>query len=388
MKKNTLIICSRRTKSAPRLHNIYQTLKVKYDIFIAGDSKPEYLPKNKFMDISTNEKFLSRLKKIVALISYFLLYPIKFSHLKFLLKPNALNLFKKVSFKKIDLVVLHHIDLLPIIVYLKRKEKFKLIVNIHEYYPKEFNDQNNWSIMQLYWDNLCHEFLNSVDLFLSVNQSISNEFIKNFKVDKRKFILFPNVKEFRNLIPTTISKDKISLVHHGAAIPSRNIELMIKLMDFLPSNFELNLILVERNPSYLKYLKSLKSSQVKFLEPIDFVDIPQLLNKYDIGLYFLKPSNLNEEYSLPNKFFEFIQARLCIAISPVKEMRNLVLKYDLGIVAEDFNLEKFAKLLSDLSIDSIKRYKQNTNKAAYNLSKDFYNEKVLNEIEMLFLNTI
>ena len=36
MKKNTLIICSRRTKSAPRLHNIYQTLKVKYDIFIAG----------------------------------------------------------------------------------------------------------------------------------------------------------------------------------------------------------------------------------------------------------------------------------------------------------------------------------------------------------------
>ena len=110
------------------------------------------------MDISTNEKFLSRLKKIVALISYFLIYPIKFSHLKFLLKPNALNLFKKVSFKKIDLVVLHHIDLLPIIVYLKRKEKFQLIVNIHEYYPKEFNDQNNWSIMQLYWDNLCRNF--------------------------------------------------------------------------------------------------------------------------------------------------------------------------------------------------------------------------------------
>ena len=243
--KRILIICSRRTKSAPRLHNIYHTLNVKYVIFIAGDSKPEYLPKSKFKDISTKEKFLTRFKKTTVLISYFLLYPIKFSHLKFLLKPNAFNLYKKLSFKNVDVVVLHHIDLLPIIVYLKRKEKFKLIINIHEYYPKEFNDQNNWSIMQLYWDNLCHEFLNSVDLFLSVNQSISNEFIKNFKVDKRKFILFPNVKEFRNLIPTTISKDKISLVHHGAAIPSRNIELMIKLMDFLPSNFELNLILVD-----------------------------------------------------------------------------------------------------------------------------------------------
>ena len=112
------------------------------------------------------------------------------------------------------------------------------------------------------------------------------------------------------------------------------------------------------------------------------------LNKYDIGLYFLKPSNFNEEYSLPNKFFEFIQARLCIAISPVKEMRNIVLKHDLGIVAEDFNLKKFAKRLSQISIDSINKYKQNTNKVAYNLSTDFYNERVLNEIEMLFLNTI
>ena len=52
MKKKTLIICSRRTKSAPRLYNIYHTLNVKYDILIAGDSKPEYLPKNKFKDIS------------------------------------------------------------------------------------------------------------------------------------------------------------------------------------------------------------------------------------------------------------------------------------------------------------------------------------------------
>ena len=147
---------------------------------------------------------------------------------------------------------------------MKRKEKFKLIINIHEYYPKEFNDQNNWSIMQQYWDNLCHEFFNSVDLFLSVNQSISNEFIKNFKVDKRKFILYPNVKEFIDLIPTINSNDKIRLVHHGAAIPSRNIDLMIKLMDFLPSNFELNLILIERNPSYLKYLKSLKIHKLNF----------------------------------------------------------------------------------------------------------------------------
>ena len=381
--KRILIICSRRTNRAPRLNNTYNLLNSKYDITIAGDSQPTYISRRKFIELKTQKTSFSKLHRGLVLFLFMPLFPFKLSHLKYILKPNAFNLYKTLSFRKLDIVILHHIDLLPIICYLKRKEKFKLILNIHEYYPKEFDHQKNWLKMQTYWDNLCNEFMSHVDLFLSVNETISNEYLKQFKLDKSKFFIYPNVKKFEDLKPINSLKKQIRLVHHGAAIPSRNIENMIKLMDFLPQNYELTLILVERNPEYLKYLKSFESQRIRFLKPINFDKIPEHLNCYDIGIYFLEPSNFNEENSLPNKFFEFIQARLCIAVTPVNEMKKIVLENEIGIVSKDYDLNKFAEQLSKLSKKEIFRYKNNVHKVAFEYSSNFYEKRILNEFEKL-----
>ena len=383
MKKNTLIICSRRTKKAPRLNNIYNLLKSKYDIAIAGDSQPTYISRRKFIELKTQKTSFSKIHRVFVLFLFMPLFPFKLSHLKYILKPNAFNLYKTVSFRKLDIVILHHIDLLPVICYLKRKQKFKLILNIHEYYPKEFDGQKKWLKMQSYWDNLCHEFMSHVDLFLSVNETISNEFIKQFKLDDSKFFTYPNVKKFEDLKPINSLKKHIRLVHHGAAIPSRKIENMLKLMELLPINYELTLILIERDPSYLKYLKTFENKRIKFIKPIIFDDISSFLNDFDIGLYFLEPSNFNEENSLPNKFFEFIQARLCIAVTPVNEMKKIVLENEIGIVSKDYDLNKFAEQLSKISKKEIFRYKKNVHKVAYEFSSNFYDKRILNEIEKL-----
>ncbi len=223
----------------------------------------------------------------------------------------------------------------------------------------------------------------SVDLFLSVNNTISSEYIKNFSLDKNKFIFFPNVKKFVSLKPINNFNHSIKLVHHGAAIPSRKIENMIKLMDFLPQNFELTLILLERNPEYYKYLKSFESQRINFLTPIDFDKIPEHLNCYDIGIYFLEPSNFNEENSLPNKFFEFIQARICLAITPLNEMSKIVLDNDLGFVSKNFNVKHFAQELSKISKEEILIFKKNVDKIAPKFSLKFYEEIILNEFEKL-----
>ena len=158
---------------------------------------------------------------------------------------------------------------------------------------------------------------------------------------------------------------------------------MLKLMELLPINYELTLILIERDPSYLKYLKTFENKRIKFIKPIIFDDISSFLNDFDIGLYFLEPSNFNEENSLPNKFFEFIQARLCIAVTPVNEMKKIVLENEIGIVSKDYDLNKFAEQLSKISKKEIFRYKKNVHKVAYEFSSNFYDKRILNEIEKL-----
>ena len=109
--KRILIICPRRTKGAPRLNNTYNLLKSKYDITIAGDSQPTYISRRKFIELKTQKTSFSKIHRGLVLFSFMPLFPFKLSHLKYILKPNAFNLYKTLSFRKLDIVILHHIDL-------------------------------------------------------------------------------------------------------------------------------------------------------------------------------------------------------------------------------------------------------------------------------------
>jgi hypothetical protein len=90
-------------------------------------------------------------------------------------------------------------------------------------------------------------------------------------------------------------------------------------------------------------------------------------NAYDIGLYALPPVNLNRRFALPNKFFEFIQARLAVAIGPSLEMARLVNQYRCGIVADDFRPETLASALETLDGTAIASFKRASHAAANDL---------------------
>ena len=100
-------------------------------------------------------------------------------------------------------------------------------------------------------------------------------------------------------------------------------------------------------------------------------------------LIFFPPSNLNLKYCLPNKFFEFLQSRLCIATSPLVEIQRYVEKYDLGIVSENFNPQNLAQSLNKLSKNDIMRYKRQCHKNSQILSSEPNKNKILNIVDEL-----
>ena len=181
-----------------------------------------------------------------------------------------------------------------------------------------------------------------------------------------------------------VSKDKIKIIHHGYASPDRKIEGMIETMDYVDSRFRLDLMLVPNHQQdYYQTLQAMveKRKNVRILPPVPFEEIIPFTSQYDIGFYILKPANFNHLYALPNKFFEFIQARLMIAISPNPEMARLVKQYDLGIIAKDFSPQEMAKSLNSLSKEQILQYKENANKTAKILNAEKEGEKLLGILE-------
>jgi hypothetical protein len=69
--------------------------------------------------------------------------------------------------------------------------------------------------------------------------------------------------------------------------------------------------------------------------------------KYEAGIYLLKPLTSQLEVTLPNKFFEYIQARLPIFSGGLKEMDDLVTQYGIGINLGTFDPLEAAKIIKE-----------------------------------------
>jgi hypothetical protein len=114
-----------------------------------------------------------------------------------------------------------------------------------------------------------------------------------------------------------------------------------------------------------------------------FCDLPRYLNQYDVGLYLLPPTNFNYQLALPNKLFEFVQARLAVAIGPSLEMARLVREYDCGIVSDEFSPESLARRLNELDREHIDHFKQRSHFAARELCFEKNSEVLLGMINRL-----
>jgi len=147
---------------------------------------------------------------------------------------------------------------------------------------------------------------------------------------------------------------------------------MIEMTDHLPERFTLDLMLMASDARYLARLRALCATRprVRILPPVPFKDLVSITNQYDIGVFLVPPVSFNLRFALPNKFFEFVQARLMVAIGPSPEMARLVKEHDLGVVVDDFAPATLAAALSRLSVEEIMRFKQHAHRAAAVLNSE------------------
>jgi len=238
-----------------------------------------------------------------------------------------------------------------------------VVLDAHEYFPRLYD--HLWSFRffyQKYWDTICRDYLPRLDGMVTVCEGIAEEYQRNYGVECGIITNAP----FREDCQPSPIHEPIRMIHHGSTIPSRRLENLIQLMDYLDDRFTLDLIIIQNIKSYYNKLRALSdgNSRITFRDPVPLSQIAITMNQYDIGLYPLPPICFNQHMALPNKIFEFIQARLAVAIWPSPEMARVVREHECGVVADDFTLEAMAAKLNSLSLEDIMRYKQNAHLAA------------------------
>jgi glycosyltransferase involved in cell wall biosynthesis len=174
------------------------------------------------------------------------------------------------------------------------------------------------------------------------------------------------VLPYVNMVPSRTSGVTVKLVHIGICNRHRGLSGIIDLMKMLDSRFTLDFILIPEDELYYSHLvnKSAADDRINFLSPVAQNQICITLNSYDIGVYPQSPKSFNYLNGLPNKFFEFIQARLGVAIWPIPEMKKIVKHYQNGIVSSRFSLEELAAQLNALTVEDINMMKRNSSRCA------------------------
>ncbi len=370
------IISFSNLKNDPRVKRQIKHLSKSYQVLAIGWANPE-IEHVDFIDISY------RLNKLHLIFTMLLttigLY--EFAYWKQDQLKIAKNKLKKSSFNDIKLIIANDIDSVPLAKSIA-SESTKIIFDAHEYSPLEHNDSLIWRIVfKRYKTYLIRKYAPISDLMLTVCDGISKEYHKVFGLNA---LVITNASNYYKIEPISTEK-KIKLIHHGLALPTRKIENMIKMMDYVDDRFELYLMLVDNNKSYYEKLKKLAFNRknVFFIPSVPTDEIVLFSSKFDIGLYILEPTNFNNANALPNKFFEFIQSRLAIAIGPSPEMAKIIQQEKNGVVSNDFSPELLAEKLNKLSNEEIDCMKEKSNQLALTLNAD-ENMKILQaEIERL-----
>ncbi len=366
MKKVLVIVLSnlkhdaRVRRQVFALKDIYQTTIVCF----AGE------PSSDYELIAIKPTKLTLLRK--AITSVFLI--LRFHGIAHRLLHDYASVMEALAARKFDLIIANDVETLPFAFSFPGKPK--VIFDAHEYAPRHFEDKKLW---RLFFQNfntwLCRKYIPRTDAMTTVGKGLAREYQKNFNVTPT---VITNANNYFEIEPSPVLENKIRLIHHGIATPSRKLELMIDVMALLDYRFTLDMMLLtpgfasSKTKRYLDDLRILskKDQRIRIIPPVKSNEVVNTIRNYDLGIFILPPVNFNYEHTLPNKLFDFIQARLGVAIGPTLEMAEIVTRYSIGIVSENFSAESVAKSLNQLTRHDIETYKKNTNAAAKELNAE------------------
>ncbi|MFN9030969.1 MAG: hypothetical protein ACK54C_07855 [Betaproteobacteria bacterium] len=267
--------------------------------------------------------------------------------------------------QRFDVVIANDIVALPLAVRIAHGSP--VLLDAHEYSPTEFEDRILWRVRygRLY-KHICHEYLPKCAAMSTVCEGVAAEYKRVFGAEP---FVVENAPSLQSLVPSPTQEGLVKMIHHGAAIRSRRLELMIDMMQHLDQRFRLDFMLVGNDRRYVAelQLRAAADSRIRFLEPVPMPEICRATNPYDLGLFLLPPTNFNYRFALPNKLFEFVQARLGVAIGPSPEMARVVTTHNLGLVASSFEPSDLARRLNAMTHDQLCEYKRSAHAAATQL---------------------
>jgi glycosyltransferase involved in cell wall biosynthesis len=271
---------------------------------------------------------------------------------------------------------------------LSEKLNSKLVYDSHEIYIETLNQffPNrpifmkriifNFFLFFMKWHGnfIEKKCIQKVSLFITVNKSILDYFNKKYSFSKGLVIMNLPQKNYYKLSMVDYrgiykwQESDFIVLYQGGLNEGRGLFLLIDAFKELDTSYKL-IVLGDgslKNELVRKVNKDNLLNQVKFINTVPLIDLPNYTIGADIGVNLLEDFNLSKKMASPNKLFEYIHAEIPVLASDTLENNLVFQKYNIGLITINAS-KSIASSIKTLSKSDFSHYKSNCC-----IAKDFY----------------
>lgn len=356
----------------PRIINQTDALKTRFRLIGLGSKTNENM--NRFY-VFRSSRFIERFIKLTTLLGS----PVRF----FLFK---MYLSARIGFLKnepVDLVIANNLDNGVIALLLGRP----FVFDSHEYLIGQMNENNWWWRMEnSYYKYVLAKILAASALVTAEGERVIEKYRSQFTIPCDNFLCTPNTPKYHNITPAQQGSGPITFIHHGLASPRRGLDFFIHIFGQLPQDYRLTLMLSNTSHPYYKELvaKAAPYDNISFAPPVPYADIVSEISQYDASLVFFNSNNYHHKFmTVPNKFWESLQARLPVVVSAASAMADTVEKYRAGFTCEGSTVQDFVHCIQKISRERITECKRNIQENAFLFSAESWYPKYVSKVDAI-----
>lgn len=263
-----------------------------------------------------------------------------------------IRLFFFLILTRFNLVYSNDLDTLPAAFLASKLKRKKLIYDTHEYFT-ETPELIKRPFVQNIWKTIENFIFPKLNYIITVNHSIAalyaEKFSKKIQVVRNIPMSF-DAQNLKSRAELDIPIDKKIIILQGSGINiQRGAEEAVAAMKYIDNS----VLLIAGGGDVIGFLKKYVADnnlndKVIFKSKMPYTELMQYTANADLGLTIDKNTNINYQFSLPNKLFDYIHAGIPVLASNLVEIKRIIDEFDVGYFIDNHDPKHIAQKINEI----------------------------------------